>query len=278
MKLDSDLAKVLKEKYNPEGSLLRRSQMRMFEMLVFIDKICKDNNLSYWITTGTLLGAFRHQGFIPWDDDADICMPYKDALKLKELLINNNMSSEFVLQCRETDEGYFGPWLILRDLKSEYIQNSKLHNKRKYRGLQVDIFVMEDKVSFPFLYVSRQLQRLIDKPLLVFDSLIFSKLFVMPLYFFTYKIVVPLFRLLNPKKDYLTMPYGTMWYYKLHKKYIYPLKTHVFEGYELSVPNNSDAYLSVIYGDWREVPENIHTHQADIIIFDKRNEIIDNSM
>ena len=184
------------------------------------------------------------------------------------ILINNSYNSDYVLQCRETDCGYFGPWLILRDLKSEYIQNSKLHNKRKYRGLQVDIFVMEDKVSFPYLYISRQLQRLIDKSLSFFDNLFISKLFAIPLYYFIYTIVVPLFRLINCKKDYLMMPYGTMWYYKLPKDCIFPLKTHVFEGYELSVPNNSDTYLSIIYGDWRDVPDDIHTHHAEIIMID----------
>jgi lipopolysaccharide cholinephosphotransferase len=79
MKLSVQLSKELKERYNPEGSVLRKSQMRMLDMLVFIDKVCQENNLIYWIEGGTLLGAVRHDGFIPWDDDADLCMPYKDA-------------------------------------------------------------------------------------------------------------------------------------------------------------------------------------------------------
>ena len=78
MELTEQLSMKLKEKYNPEGSVLRKSQMRMLDMLIFIDKVCHENDVTYWVEGGTLLGAFRHNGFIPWDDDADLCMPYKD--------------------------------------------------------------------------------------------------------------------------------------------------------------------------------------------------------
>ncbi len=77
----------LKEKYNPEGSTLRKAQLRMLDMLKFIDSICKENDITYYLDCGNLLGAVRHQGFIPWDDDADIAMPLSDYRKFKKILL-----------------------------------------------------------------------------------------------------------------------------------------------------------------------------------------------
>ena len=59
----------LRAKYNPEGSELRRLQMRMLDILIVVDEICRRHDIPYWIEGGTLLGAVRHGGFIPWDDD-----------------------------------------------------------------------------------------------------------------------------------------------------------------------------------------------------------------
>ena len=66
--------------------LYRILQLANFEILKKVDKICKDNNLNLWLTFGTLLGAVRHKGFIPWDDDIDVEMPRDDYNKLIEIL------------------------------------------------------------------------------------------------------------------------------------------------------------------------------------------------
>ena len=62
----------LRKKYNPEGSILRKQQLRMLELLDFVDSICKQHNIAYCLDSGTLLGAARNKGFIPWDEDLDI--------------------------------------------------------------------------------------------------------------------------------------------------------------------------------------------------------------
>ena len=63
--MDSELRK----RFNPDGSLLRRQQLRMLELLEVIDVICRKHQIPYWLSSGTLIGAARHKGFIPWDDD-----------------------------------------------------------------------------------------------------------------------------------------------------------------------------------------------------------------
>ena len=96
-----------------------------------------------------------------------------------------------VRQNKRSEDEILGEFIDMLEYHFNLL-NEKNEENEDVNDIKIDFEdfskLMEDKVSFPFLYVSRQLQRLIDKPLLVFDSLIFSKLFVMPLYFFTYKI------------------------------------------------------------------------------------------
>ena len=76
---------MLRERFNPEGSPIRRQQLRMLDMLVAIDEICRRHDIQYWLSSGTLIGAIRHDGFIPWDDDLDIEMMRGDYLRLLKL-------------------------------------------------------------------------------------------------------------------------------------------------------------------------------------------------
>ena len=263
----------LRAKYNPDGSVLRRAQLRMLEMLKFIDEICLKNDIDYWIDCGTLLGAARHGGFIPWDDDMDICMTRESYKKFKKLMLSQNPSKEFVLQCDETDKGFYSTWDVLRDLKSEYIQDSPLHNMRKYRGVQVDIFYQDDQVWDFFrlkmitLY-EKTVQRVIQskkkiakilRPFLPFNYLVVKKILPSILHFVYHK-----------KNDYYRLPYGAPFDEIRYKKNVFPLGRIEFEGMMFNAPGNVDAYLSDVYGDWNKVPDDdqVQTHNVNVLFFD----------
>ena len=77
---------ILRQRYNPDNSQLRALQIRMLEILICIDQICQEHDIPYWLGSGTLLGAVRHGGFIPWDDDIDIELLRADYLKLIKIL------------------------------------------------------------------------------------------------------------------------------------------------------------------------------------------------
>ena len=95
----------LRQKYSPEGSMLREYQHRMVEEVLFLDKVCKTHGLTYFLSGGSALGAVRHHGFIPWDDDMDITLPSEDFKKLVKILHEMD-TAPYVLQDRYTAFSY----------------------------------------------------------------------------------------------------------------------------------------------------------------------------
>ena len=113
-------ADELKARYNPEGSLLRRQQNRMTEMLLCFDEICRKHDIPYWLCSGTLLGCVRHGGYIPWDDDLDVEILYKDYDRLMKVL-REELPEQYGIQNDETDSGYFFCFAKINDKISGYI-------------------------------------------------------------------------------------------------------------------------------------------------------------
>jgi len=263
-----ETAESLKENYNPEGSILRKCQLRMLDMLLCIDSVCQQHSIPYFIDAGTLLGAVRHKGFIPWDDDVDVFVDRKYYRKLKQILISSE-HNQYILQCHETDPGYMGRWMVLRDTKSEYLQNTNLHKIRKYRGVQVDIFPIDDVLPDFMAGISGRLQwNLVDKLIkhgcfeLAKANFLFLDRVLFPLVLKT----CSLFR----HYDYYTLGVGTGYKMHLHKENIYPLSKIEFEGHLLSCPVNCAEELKSIYGNFSELPpiDKRDHHQADYLIWD----------
>ena len=83
---------------------LRKIQI---EMLEHIDTICEKHNLKYFLLGGTLIGAIRHKGYIPWDDDIDICMPREDYKKLIEIINTQEDNKYTILNPYENEDYYY---------------------------------------------------------------------------------------------------------------------------------------------------------------------------
>lgn len=132
----------LKEKYNPDGSLLRRQQMRMLEILKEIDRICKKYGIQYWLSSGTLIGAARHGGFIPWDDDLDIEMMRDDYERLMEVL-PSELPTTMALQTHKTDPTYFFYYAKIRDRRSLLAEGNNYDRMWKEQGIYIDIFPLD---------------------------------------------------------------------------------------------------------------------------------------
>ena len=129
-------------RFNPEGSVLRLHQMKMLRILEFVDRVCRKHGICYWLSSGTLLGAVRHGGFIPWDDDLDIEMLYRDYKRLMEVL-PFELPSNLVLQTMHTDSNYVAPYAKLRETDSYISEVNNIGRNYKYNGVYIDIFYIE---------------------------------------------------------------------------------------------------------------------------------------
>lgn len=110
------------------------------DLLKEIDRVCKKHNLTYCLSGGTLLGAIRHQGFIPWDDDIDVMMPRKDYDILMQL--SSEFVSPYFLQTPFTDKGYFFSYNKLRNENTTCV--SEVFSYEKFcQGIAIDIFPLD---------------------------------------------------------------------------------------------------------------------------------------
>lgn len=108
--------------------------------LKYFHRFCEENNLTYYLGYGSLLGAIRHKGFIPWDDDIDLLMPRKDYDKLLALKTKVD-NDEWELFSSITNDGYFFDFAKLANKKTEYFP-SRFKSGLLY-GVPIDIFPMD---------------------------------------------------------------------------------------------------------------------------------------
>ena len=107
------------------------------DILIKLDEVCKKNKLRYYLAFGTCLGALRHKGFIPWDDDIDVLMPYADAKRLINL--QNEFGKKYFVQSKETDLEYNSIAMRIRDEDTTCIEKNEVDLKM-HKGIYVDVY------------------------------------------------------------------------------------------------------------------------------------------
>lgn len=120
----------------------RRLQLVQLDLLTEFDRVCRQHNIDYVISSGTLLGAVRHKGYIPWDDDADIMMLRDDYERFKTVMNDLNPDICF-FQDHTTDPEYRWGYGKLRRTGTEYVRLGQEHLKSK-TGINIDIFPYDD--------------------------------------------------------------------------------------------------------------------------------------
>lgn len=131
----------------------RKMQLLQLDMIAELDRVCRENDIKYSISCGTLLGAVRHKGYIPWDDDADIVMLREEYEKFKK--ISNRLDENICyFQDHDTDEEYRWGYGKLRRTGTEFVRAGQEHLKCK-TGVFIDVFPLDD---IPVSTVGQMLQ------------------------------------------------------------------------------------------------------------------------
>ena len=267
----------LRARFNPDGSLLRRQQLRMLEILEVVDKICRRHQIPYWLSSGTLIGAIRHNGFIPWDDDLDIEMMREDYIRLIEVL-KEELPDWLALQTHETDSTYFFFYAKVRDRRSLLNEGNNYDRMWKEQGIYIDIFPMEEHP----IWLHKMTEKSVGHMYKIWrtskdDAKAIKR--VRRIFNVNNRFHFPLFRkmlhfqpsLHTPKSTLLTSGMGIPFHNPRYKEDIFPLAEHDFEGFSFPVPHDYDHHLRCIYGDYMQLPnlDNIHPHTHHVEIYDE---------
>lgn len=252
---------------------MTKEQSQMFELLCIFKEMCKAHKLQYYLTGGTLLGAVRHQGFIPWDDDIDVSMPLEDFQIFQQL--SSELPTHIEIQSEKNDSRY--PFVFLKLCDIRYPFHTGYSNEPK--GIYIDIFPL-----IPSKKLSRRIKlrfeaiSVINYVLQVkmnWTSFIPYKLPQARLGFWllSYFSLIQLqnlrrkqiSKLYEPNgKEVLCSPGGV---YKAEKEF-FPAEWYskttdlIFEGQYFSAPIGWQEYLTRNYGNYMELPapENQKSH------------------
>ena len=218
---------------------LDQAKCVLLRILKIVDFICKENNLIYWLDYGTLLGAVRHKGFIPWDDDIDIAMPRKsyDALIA---MADDVFPQDLFVQTKGSDPELRKGirWLKIRDKYSTTIENHEIEKDIKHhQGISIDIFPIEE-FNNPQSYLRAK-------------KFTYSKFHII-----SKNILVPFFnRLIRTKEcKYIATALEIDFNAYFPREDIFPLSKIEFENEFFSAPNNPHNVLTCRYGDYMLIP------------------------
>lgn len=260
---------ILREKFNPDGSVLRNHQMRMLEILEVIDGICKKHGLTYWLCGGTLIGAIRHQGFIPWDDDIDIEMPEKDYKEFLRIC-STDLPEKYKVQNHKTDILYFNTYTKIRDLNSRISEKTKGDRFYKFKGAFVDVFPVTSCNKYLYKLSNHIQKNLLIRPAkyLPFKFFHYCLLPVYHFVIFIYFLFCRIDKLIGSKG--ISAVYGATFYIPaFDESKVLPVKRSVFEGKNMCVPKDPDYCLRLQYGDYMKIPplDKIQVHASTIELF-----------
>ncbi len=237
------------------------------DILREIDRICTKHGLRYYLAYGTLIGAIRHGGFIPWDDDIDIMMPYDDMLRFAQLC-KTELDPKFFYQSPETEEEY--RLTINRVRRNDSVLSEPtLVGKKVHQGIMVDIYPLFGAAQGKFsrrLQVLRAMKRalyLLDEPvknhgfLMKAGSSVLLKLKTKrgkakAARRLTEKFAAlsfdqsPLVTVLDSGIKEMSTTYRREWFGDGVR--------HKFEEDEFMVPANADAVLRRYFGDYMVLP------------------------
>lgn len=226
----------------PAKGLERKNQLECLEIFKRVINVCQINKLQYFISFGTCLGAVRHKGFIPWDDDIDITMLRNDYLSIIPFLHN---------------EFKDGPYMV-REAVENHFQIRICHKDNHKIGM--DIFPMDeynksslsnDDKALLNLAIQKEIKKLKDYKFISNITKVRE---------YIKSITAQIMSSESSKSNNHALFYGIDYPHNhdmlvFDNETIYPFREIDFEGLKVKAPHNIDEYLRILYGDYMELPK-----------------------
>ncbi len=243
---------------------LRKIQLVELDILKKVKEICDKNNIRYFLAYGTLIGAIRHKGFIPWDDDVDIHMLAPDYLKFCKIA-PKELGNDYFFQNASTDPGYhYNYGKVLKNNTTAMTIDEKGLDINW--GIYIDIFPIvsckneEDynrKIRLQYLYqaiINTEFRRIKNNNKTIKTKILnrtpqFIRRALADYYF------KKIFEGFNPKDRMKVLKHESFNFEEFFYNDFYGEKREAeFEGIMFSIPNNAERILSMCYGDYMKLP------------------------
>lgn len=260
---------------------LRKVQSAQLDMVLEIDRLCKTNGISYVCIAGTALGAVRHKGFIPWDDDLDIGLLREDYDKLKTICMTE-LNNSYVYQDYFTDKKYGSAFAKIRIKNTTYLEKNTIMSKAN-NGIYIDIFPFDNvdikkerlRANLFYLYKRIALAKTdylpTEKSIIKYICYKFLK-YAVPISLEKTKNIMEKIVRYDCPSEFVVAYSGSYGYWreKVKREWLIETIDFDFEGYRLPIPRFYNEYLTSIYGDYMTLPpkeKRNNRHKIELVDF-----------
>lgn len=271
-----------------DSDMLKRLQQALLEILLAVDKVCKNNNITYFLDSGSALGAIRHDGFIPWDDDIDIGM-LRDDYESFMSIAQAELGNKFVVsnpRINKKQAALFGKvWLKDTVFETEETKDAGLE-----QGIFIDVFPYDvlnnnpsiatrqirigsrwQKISYLYhsnsICMGKGIQGYIIRACCKFAHY-FIRLFLSPQIIINHFDKAIKLGKKDPSSNYVGLCYPSNDSFSLQM--LLPTHNASFEGFCFPVPNDTNSFLINEFGpNWKDLPptEQRKSHKPLVLRF-----------
>lgn len=240
--------------YPKAEGFFRTIQLVQIEILKEFDRICRKNNIDYWLDFGTLLGAIRHKGFIPWDDDIDVGMPREFYNNFVDVFNKENSNKNLTISYNRRFCDRLGCFYKIRYKDTDLALDIFPYDFCDRRFSEKEQYALTSEIK-----AKREVINEICKKKKISNAELLDKINALMAEITNNKV--------NTKESGNDMVWGAD-YSHTYPKWVhsydtfYPLGEIEFEGYKFCCPNKYVDYIKTVYGNYMSYPSDMHVHSV----------------